>query len=119
MLLVNCKSVDELAVCVLRRVIAPAPPADAADVQVVPLLVNTFPEVLGATKDGVDVPFPNITLLAVSVPSPVPPCATVTAALLVKIVAVASGSVNVFSLVVGPLILVNPFPVPPYVEAMI
>ena len=36
-----------------------------------------------------------------------------------KRVAEASGSVKVFSAVVGPENLVNPFPVPPYVEAMI
>ena len=40
-----------------------------------------------------------------------PPCTT--------IVELASGSVNVFSAVVGPVNLVNPLPVPPYVEAII
>ena len=34
-------------------------------------------------------------------------------------VALASGRVKVLSAVVGPVNLVNPFPVPPYVEAMI
>lgn len=33
--------------------------------------------------------------------------------------AFASGSVNVFSLVVGPVNLVNPLPVPPYAEEII
>jgi hypothetical protein len=33
-------------------------------------------------------------------------------------VALASGKVYVFSLVLGPLNLVNPFPVPPKVDAM-
>ena len=48
-----------------------------------------------------------------------PPCAAVTAALSVKIVADALGSVNVFSDVAGPVNLVNPLPVPPKVEAII
>jgi hypothetical protein len=48
----------------------------AVDAHVVPLLVNTFPEVLGATNWTEDVPLPSITLLAVSVASPVPPLAT-------------------------------------------
>ena len=38
---------------------------------------------------------------------------------MVKIVAFASGSVNVFSDVVGPLNFVNPFPVPPLLEARV
>ena len=45
-------------------------------VHVVPLDVRTFPDVLGATNDGVEVPLPSITLLAVNVASPVPPFAT-------------------------------------------
>ena len=49
--------------------------AGAVDCQVVPLLVSTFPAVLGATNEGVDVPLPNMTLLAVSVERPVPPLA--------------------------------------------
>jgi hypothetical protein len=59
--------------------------------------------------------YPVILLNAVipAVPVPVPPCATVTAALEVKIVAVASGKVNVLSAVVGPVNLVKPLPVPP------
>jgi hypothetical protein len=48
----------------------------AADVQVVPLEVSTFPEVLGATNPTAEVPLPRITLLAVSVEAPVPPDAT-------------------------------------------
>jgi hypothetical protein len=51
---------------------------EAADVQVVPLDVSTLPEVPGATKAGVDVPLPKMTLLAVRVVSPVPPLATAT-----------------------------------------
>jgi hypothetical protein len=49
------------------------PPLEAALVQVVPLDVNTLPDVLGATKVGLEVPAPNITLFAVNVPKPVPP----------------------------------------------
>ena len=48
-----------------------------------------------------------------------PPCAAVTAALSVSIVALAFGRVNVFSEVVGPLNFVNPLPVPPLVEASV
>jgi hypothetical protein len=48
----------------------------AVDAHEVPLLVNTFPEVLGATNWTEDVPLPSITLLAVSVASPVPPLGT-------------------------------------------
>jgi hypothetical protein len=44
--------------------------------QVVPLLVKTLPDVLGATKETADVPLPNTTLLAVKVVAPVPPLAT-------------------------------------------
>ena len=54
----------------------PPPPAGAELNQVVPLLVRTLPEVLGATKVGLLVPFPSITLSAVSVVNPVPPEAT-------------------------------------------
>ena len=46
---------------------------------------------------------------ALAVVWPVPPCAIVTAALSVRIVALAFGSVNVFSLVVGPVNFVKPF----------
>ena len=45
----------------------------AVDCQVVPLLVNRLPDVLGATNKGVDVPLPKMTLLAVRVAAPVPP----------------------------------------------
>ncbi len=45
---------------------------------------------------------------------PVPPCATVTAALSVSTVADALGRVNVFVVVVGPVTAKNPFPVPPF-----
>lgn len=48
----------------------------AVDCQVVPLLVRTFPLVLGATKVGEEVPFPKMTLLAVRAVRPVPPSAT-------------------------------------------
>jgi hypothetical protein len=55
----------------------------------------------------------------VPLPIPVPPCGTVTAALSVRIVAVAFGSVNVFVDVAGPEKAVNPFPVPPNAAPMI
>jgi hypothetical protein len=77
------------------------------------LEVKTFPEVLGATNVGFDAPLPKITLLAVRVARPVPPCATVTAALSVSIVAEALGKVKVFSVEAGPESLANPLPVPP------
>jgi len=55
----------------------PFPPAvdtgAAAEVQVVPLEVRTFPLVLGATNLGADVPLPKITFSAVKVVKAVPP----------------------------------------------
>ena len=45
----------------------------AVETQVEPLDVRTFPVVPGATKVGLDVPLPRMTLLAVSVLKPVPP----------------------------------------------
>jgi hypothetical protein len=56
---------------------------------------------------------PKLVLAPDAVVDPVPPCKTVTAALSVKIVALAFGSVKVFSVVAGPDNLANPFPVPP------
>ena len=50
--------------------------AGAVEAHVVPLLVSTLPEVLGATKVGADVPLPKMTLLAVRVVRLVPPFAT-------------------------------------------
>ena len=50
--------------------------AGAVDDQVVPLDVNTLPEVLGATNVGADAPLPRMTLLAVRVVKLVPPLAT-------------------------------------------
>ena len=50
--------------------------AGAVDCQVVPLLVSTFPAVLGATNKGADVPLPRMTLFAVRVVAPVPPLPT-------------------------------------------
>jgi hypothetical protein len=56
----------------------PAAPGDVGDVldQVVPLLVRTFPLLLGATTCNAPVPLPSSTLLAASVVDPVPPLAT-------------------------------------------
>jgi hypothetical protein len=51
-------------------------PVFVADVQVVPLEVNIFPAVPGATTCNADVPFPKRTLLAAKVVDPVPPAAT-------------------------------------------
>jgi len=74
-------------------VVAPLAKVCCAPVAVVPVAINEY--------------------AVVPVALPVPPCATVTAALSVRMVADASGNVKVFSAVVGPLNLVNPFPVPP------
>ena len=52
---------------------------DAAGVEeahVVPLLVSTLPELLGATNVGADAPLPKMTLFAVRVARLVPPLAT-------------------------------------------
>jgi hypothetical protein len=51
-------------------------PGGAAEAQVVPLEVKTFPELPGATACRALVPLPNNTLLAVNVAAPVPPLAT-------------------------------------------
>jgi hypothetical protein len=48
----------------------------ATDAHAVPLLVRTFPEVLGETAVTVEIPLPISTPLAVSVVAPVPPDAT-------------------------------------------
>jgi len=58
----------------------PPPPAGAVLCHVVPLDVRTFPEVDGATKVGLLVPAPRITLLEVKVASPVPPEVTASVA---------------------------------------
>ena len=58
--------------------------AGAVDDQVVPLDVNTLPELLGATNVGADAPLPRMTLLAVRVVRLVPPDATGRAAPRVK-----------------------------------
>ena len=50
--------------------------AGAVDCHVVPFEVKTFPDVLGATNKGADVPLPRMTLLAVRVARLVPPLAT-------------------------------------------
>tara|TARA_R110000868_G_scaffold117574_2_gene312068 strand:- start:181 stop:573 length:393 start_codon:yes stop_codon:yes gene_type:complete len=50
--------------------------AGAVDCHVIPFEVKTFPDVLGATNKGADVPLPRTTLLAVKVVAPVPPLAT-------------------------------------------
>jgi hypothetical protein len=56
--------------------------------QVVPFDVSRLPLLPGATKLGVLVPLPKITLFAVSVVSPVPPLATLTVAKVVVIAVV-------------------------------
>lgn len=50
--------------------------AGAVDCHVVPLEVNTLPEVPGATTCTAEVPLPKMTLLAVKDVAPVPPLAT-------------------------------------------
>jgi hypothetical protein len=50
---------------------------------------------------------------------PVPPCATVTAAFVVRTVAEASGKAKVFSVAVGPDTAKNPLPVPPFAPGKI
>ena len=58
------------------------------------------------------VPLPD--RIPVNVVAPEPPCATVTAAALVRIVALEFGSVNVLSVVAGPVKSMNPLFVPPF-----
>src|SRR3990167_5081045 len=97
----------------------------------VPDIVASVPVVGNVNEDVAVVPnvtlWPELPMLTLPpdvyvfpvLATPVPPCAPVTTALSVSIAAEASGNVNVFSLVVGPENFVNPFPVPPYVLAMI
>lgn len=72
---------------------------------------------VGAPADD-PVAGPANTKFCVALAVPVPPCATVTKAAEVKIVALAFGNVNILSAVAGPVNLVNPFPVPPKVLAI-
>ena len=77
--------------------------AGAVDCHVVPLLVKTLPDVLGATKLGVEVPLPKITLFAVKVARPVPPEATPTGVVAVNVVnAPAAGVVAPTVPLIGP-----------------
>ena len=65
------------SVAVAVSLLNAAPPAAGAELaQVVPLDVRIFPEVLGATNKGADVPLPSMTLFAVRVARLVPPDAT-------------------------------------------
>lgn len=67
---------------------------------------------LAIAAEKAEVPLPSIS--PVSVPTPVPPCATVTSALLVRIVAEALGKVYVFADVAGPDTVKNALLVPPF-----
>ncbi len=93
---------EVLAVTVDNKTIA-LDDANGALAQVVPFDVRMFPLVPGATNEGVEVPLPRMTLLAVRVARPVPPCATVTAAAVLSNVPVAVGRV----LVPAPLTMVE------------
>src|SRR5258708_28320032 len=81
-------------------------PEDLSTWKIVPVVVVVMAEE----------PLPTKRVLAVKEVAPVPPWATVTAALEVRILAEASGRVKVFSEVVGPLNLAKPLPVPPLPE---
>lgn len=73
---VHVKPIEPLPVAVnMPRLVTPVPPppVGAAEVHVVPFDVRTFPSVPGATPRTVLVPFPRITLFAVSDTAPVPP----------------------------------------------
>ena len=96
-----------------------SPTLPQLDTVVTPPEISTLPVATAASFDKVvDAEACNKSPIAYVV-CPVPPCAAVTAALSVRIVADALGSVKVFSDVVGPVNFVNPFPVPPNVEAII
>ena len=77
--------------------------AGASLVHVVPLLVRTLPLVPGATKVGVLVPAPRMTLFAVSVVRPVPPLATISVPAIVIVPDVVMGPPDVVRPVVPPL----------------
>lgn len=86
--------------------------ANVIDVLGVGSVTGGISAAVAAVNGDVPLPFRS----PVNVAAPVPPCATVTAALLVRTVELAFGSVKVFSDVAGPVNLVNPFPVPPLVD---
>jgi len=75
--LATCRKVPSKANCPETVTkIAEYPPVTATLVHVVPFDVRTLPDVLGATKVGVDAPLPKMTLLAVRVVRLVPPLDT-------------------------------------------
>lgn len=73
--LMACAVAEPLNICVVEYGL-PEPPLGAVDCQVVPLEVNTLPEVPGATAWKADVPLPSNTLFAAKVAAPEPPDAT-------------------------------------------
>ena len=77
--------------------------AGAVEAHVVPLEVNTLPDVLGATNKGADVPLPKITLFAVRVAKLVPPDVTGIAVVADRVVnAPAAGVVAPTVPLIGP-----------------
>ena len=86
-------------------------PEGAAEVHVVPLEVNTFPLVPGATTWNADVPLPSRTLLAVKVAAPVPPAATG------RVPAVSAEDEVEYSALFAAVKVVRP--VPPFVVASV
>jgi hypothetical protein len=86
--------------------------AGAVLAQVVPLDVNKFPEVLGATANKAPVPFPINTLFKVREDEPVPPSATarsvmpvIVPPLIVAVVIVAVENIAVPAAIVAVSIL--------------
>jgi len=92
--------------------------AGAVDDHVVPLLVSTLPDVLGATKVGADAPLPKMTLLAVRVVRLVPPLATETVPARVEIVGLARNTAapapapSLYTITLVPVAIVTSAPEP-------
>ena len=100
------------AVAVVVSLVTVTPPAgNAADCQVVPLEVNTLPDVLGATTCKADVPLPSKTLLAASVVDAVPPAA------IGKVPAANAPALVEYKALLAAANVVSP--VPPYPEAIV
>ena len=96
---------------VVSSVTVTLPAGNAVEAQVVPLEVNTLPDVLGATTCKADVPLPSKTLLAASVVDAVPPAA------IGKVPAANAPALVEYNALLAAVKVVSP--VPPYPEAIV
>ena len=96
---------------VVSLVTVTLPAGNAVEAQVVPLEVNTLPDVLGATTCKADVPLPKRTLLAASVVDAVPPAA------IGNVPAANAPALVEYNALLAAVKVVSP--VPPYPEAIV